>query len=155
MFTKVVPFKKIAPLLISSCIPLHMFAPKNCLLEVWNWRLSTVPVQRCCWASSGHSPAAPSWWWGLCSFGPGDCDTAWSAPGKTLESCNCTDARWPGTLWTCHWHSCGHMPWIYWLTPSPVAAWIVFQRDGWSHVKKKRFVQLWLWTSFPGFRSTF
>lgn len=140
---------QIAPLMISSCILLHVFVQKKFLLEVWNWGLSTIPVQRCCWASSGHSPAAPSWWWGLCSFGPGDCDTAWSAPGKTWVLCNCTVARWPGTLWTCHWHSCGHMPWTYWPTLSLVAAWIVFQRDGWSHVKK-RFVQLWFWTSFSG-----
>lgn len=123
--------------MISSCILPHVFVQKKFLLEVWNWGLSTIPVQRCCWASSGHSPAAPSWWWGLCSFGPGDCDTAWSAPGKTWVLCNCTVARWPGTLWTCHWHSCGHMPWTYWPTLSLVAAWIVFQRDGWSHVKKK------------------
>lgn len=88
---------------ISSSICLH-----NCSLEVW--KCGTVPVQRCCWAFSGHSAGAPSCCWGLCFFGPEDYNIAWSAPGKTWELCNCSAAHWPGTLWTCHWHSCGHMP---------------------------------------------
>lgn len=96
-------------------------------VQTARWTLSKtqcgwIPEQRCCWASGDRSPAAPSCWWGLCSSGPADCDTAWSAPGKTWAWCSCSAAHWLGTPSTFDWHSCGHKPWIYWSTPSLGAA---------------------------------
>lgn len=98
--------------------------------------LWTVPERRCCWASAGRSPAAPSWWWGLYSSGPADCGTAWSAPGRTWAWCNCSVAHWPGTPWMSDWRSCGRLPWICWPTPSVGAARIGNHRTGYFTLKE-------------------